>query len=512
MGETLSQVLDIVSLGLSNLKRPEINLPHPANKLMLDRLTSFVAVCNPYLQYVFINRELLKFVGCSRAELVGKPYAEVYNDELFDYAELRNNLLQGEALQISGWHLHRLGRRVYVEETFLPFANPDGTIHAIGVFSRDLTTLKEREEELAGKIQELDRSEALKAAIFDHALVALVSADEQGRVVEFNPAAEVIFVTTRAFALGQPLATILGVPALQGRGLHEMEAGKRHNIQARRSDGDEFPIEMVLWRTSVAQTIYYTVSVADLTERQEAGRQIEYQREALRQGEKLNVMGNLLAGVAHELNNPLAIAMGRASLLEEKCQDPRIQSDARRVREAAERCGRIVRTFLNMARGRPSQRSNVNLNDLVRAAVDMLQYAYRTHNIDLVLQLANQLPAVHADADQLNQVVMNLMVNAQHALSEVEGTRQITLSTGVLGAGGSHVWLRIADTGPGVPQAMHARIFEPFVTTKPEGMGTGLGLSVSRSLAQAHGGDLELEPSHAGATFCLTLPVNEAKQ
>ena len=122
-------------------------------------------------------------------------------------------------------------------------------------------------------------------------------------------------------------------------------------MHALRADASEFPMEMVLWRTDAGGSVFCAASISDLSERFEAAQQIERQREALRQGEKLTAMGSLLAGVAHELINPLAIVMGRASLLEEKCADlPELRGDAQRIREAAERCGRIVQTFLNMAR------------------------------------------------------------------------------------------------------------------------------------------------------------------
>jgi len=263
-----------------------------------------------------------------------------------------------------------------------------------------------------------------------------------------------------------------------------------------------------------------------------AAAQIERQREALRQSEKLGAMGSLLAGVAHELNNPLAIVMGRASLLEEKCAElPDLRADAQRIREAAERCGRIVRTFLNMARSRPSQRGPVALNEMVRAAAEMLQYGYRSHGIELVLSLADGVPAVDADGDQIGQVVMNLLVNAQQALAGIDGLRRVEVQTGVEARRDGptppgpreprepRVWLRVADNGPGVPAAMRGRVFEPFFTTKPEGVGTGLGLAVSRSLALEHGGDLVLEPldpldpldpisAAGGASFRLSLPIH----
>ena len=381
------------------------------------------------------------------------------------------------------------------------------------------------------------RSEAFKSAIVDHALAALVATDAQGLVVEFNPAAEAMFGMLRAQALGQSVATLIIPPRLRAAhtaGMQRMASGgparmlgKRLEMQALRADGSEFPVEMVLWRTEVDGVAHYTASLADLSERHAAALQIERQRDALRQSEKLTAMGSLLAGVAHELNNPLAIVLGRAGLLEEKCADqPALAGDAQRIREAAERCGRIVRTFLNMARSRPSQRSAVDLNGLASAAADMLGYAYRSHGITLQLELAPGLPSVTADSDQIGQLLLNLLVNAQQALAGSSGPRQVLLRSGLETARPgreARVWLRVADSGPGIQPALAERIFEPFFTTKPEGSGTGLGLAVSRGLAREHGGSLVLEPPAAatgalggtagalgGACFRLSLPLNGA--
>jgi CheY-like chemotaxis protein len=190
-----------------------------------------------------------------------------------------------------------------------------------------------------------------------------------------------------------------------------------------------------------------------------------------------------------------------------------IESDARRIREAAERCARIVRTFLNMARAKPGERAAVQLNDLARAAVDILGYNLRSHGITATLALDVQLPTVMADGDQLGQVVLNLLVNAQQALAQVpQARRQIAVSTGVeqrrddAPARELRVWLRVADQGPGVALEHRERLFEPYFTTKADGQGTGLGLAVSRSIARDHGGDLVIESSAQGASFRLSLP------
>ncbi|HZF80248.1 MAG TPA: response regulator, partial [Rubrivivax sp.] len=398
------------------------------------------------------------------------------------------------------------------------------------------------------ELQRRERShEAFKSAMVDHAPTAIVTAGGEGHIVDFNPAAERLFGRSRDSVLGQVMGNVL-LPE-RHREAHRAEMvrlragepvegfGEPFEMKGQRADGSEFPMQMLAFHIQIEGEHFYTAFITDLSARQEAALQIERQRDALRQTEKLSAMGTLLAGVAHELNNPLAIVMGRASLLEEKAAESpqgsvsggQLAADARRIREAAERCGRIVRTFLNMARHKPAERSAVQLNDIARAAADMLGYTLRSHGITIDLQLADTLPEVQADGDQLGQVVLNLIVNAQQALAAVQGPRRISVASGIELArdseGGepsprsegrgvlreTRIWLRVSDTGPGVPRAEADKIFEPFFTTKEAGLGTGLGLSVSRSIVREHGGDLTLEKSGystSGATFRLSLPIS----
>jgi two-component system NtrC family sensor kinase len=372
------------------------------------------------------------------------------------------------------------------------------------------------------------QTEALKAAIIDHAINGIVSTDEDGRIVEFNPAAEAMFGQRRADVLGRPVSELIiaeplraaqeAGPARGGSGGLQRLVGQRVQVPARRADGSEITVEMAMFRTAFDGTVHFTATLSDITRRLEAEQQVERQRDALRQSEKLTAMGSLLAGVAHELNNPLAIVMGRASLLEEKTEGTPLATDALRIREAAERCGRIVRTFLNMARQKPAERAPVQLNDIARAAAEMLGYTLRSHGIELAMDLAEPLPEALADGDQIGQVVLNLIVNAQQSVAQSDAPRRIGLQTGLEGRRDDReprVWLRVTDSGPGVPAGLRERIFEPFFTTKTDGMGTGLGLSVSRAMVREHGGDLVLEEgrpdgSRRGAVFRLSLPVGAA--
>src|SRR5213594_4393447 len=225
----------------------------------------------------------------------------------------------------------------------------------------------------------------------------------------------------------------------------------------------------------------------------------------LLQSEKVATMGSLLAGVAHELNNPLAVLTGHAHLLREGAKDESLAARAEKIRAAADRCARIVRNFLALARQQPPERRDVRLDQVVQEAVELLAYELRTSNVEVVPELAGDLPVVWADAHQLHQVVVNLLANAHQAMRHMDAGRRITIRTRLER---ERLLLEVIDTGPGIPAEIQSRIFEPFFTTKPQGEGTGLGLSLCRRTLEEHGGTItvESEVGH-GATFRLELPV-----
>ena len=238
----------------------------------------------------------------------------------------------------------------------------------------------------------------------------------------------------------------------------------------------------------------------DITERKRA-------TESLRQSEKLAAMGELLAGVAHELNNPLTVVTGRAAILRQKLAGTPLADGVEKLGQAAERCARIVKNFLALARRHPPERAAVALNLIVQEALELLAYPLRVDDVEVSLALASDLPALWADPHQLHQVLVNLITNAHHAMREVSPPRRLSLATR-LDPERSRVSLEVADTGPGIPCHIQSRIFDPFFTTKPLGQGTGLGLSLCKGIVEGHGGTIRVESQpRSGAVFTIELPL-----
>jgi len=241
-----------------------------------------------------------------------------------------------------------------------------------------------------------------------------------------------------------------------------------------------------------------------------AEEELRHQREALYQSEKLATMGTLLASVAHELNNPLSVVRGQANLLRRAAGSGPLAVRAEKIEKAAERCARIVANFLALARQRPPERQQVALREVVEAAVELLAYSLQLDRVETRLELAEDVPCIQADNHQLQQVLINLITNAHHAVRAVDGPRRITVRTR-FDPQRSRVMLGVSDSGPGVPAELRQRIFDPFFTTKPADRGTGLGLSLCQEIVQAHGGTIGVgEEEGGGALFWIELPVGNA--
>jgi two-component system NtrC family sensor kinase len=212
-----------------------------------------------------------------------------------------------------------------------------------------------------------------------------------------------------------------------------------------------------------------------------------------------------VAGVAHELNNPLTSLIGYSELLQSSAVDDKTRSSLKRISNSADRCHKIVQSLLSFARQHPPERKLTNVNGLVDSVVDILIYELRTSNIQIIKELSPHLPRLLVDPHQIQQVFLNIVNNARQAVEAFRTQGSIRISTG---AKGQRVWIRFQDDGPGISEENLAKIFNPFFTTKPVGKGTGLGLSLSYGIIQEHGGSITAESKPGnGTTFIIELPV-----
>jgi signal transduction histidine kinase len=228
--------------------------------------------------------------------------------------------------------------------------------------------------------------------------------------------------------------------------------------------------------------------------------------------EKLAALGLLTAGVSHEILNPLnIILMGLDLMLGDLDIPPEVSDRLRVLKGQADRIDKITKNLIAFARSQPHQFSQIDLNEMLQNTIDLLEQSLQVQNITVELRLAEGLPPVSADKDQLQQVVLNLLTNAQDAMPE--GGR-LFLSTGTVQVGRKRlVEFEVEDTGSGIaPEAIN-KIFDPFFTTKGEGEGTGLGLSICQGIIKAHGGVIwaESEPGQ-GATFIIHLPLEQTEE
>jgi len=375
-------------------------------------------------------------------------------------------------------------------------------------FEREITIIPERGGDALTRA--LAESEERFRRLVHRVGVGVFRASSEGRFVEGNPAlARMLGYAHEAELYDLTIARDVFVDASECDRLRaRLARGPVDRVSTRwkRSDGTCLTVRLSL-RTVVGDNdaLHIDGIVEDLTERL-------HQQEALRRTERMACLGATLAGVAHELNNPLAAILGFAQLLLKKEVDEESRLALETIDHEAARAGRIVRDLLTLAR-KPDveRRGRINLNDVVGYIVGTRRYALETHGIACVSALDPMLPPVAGDRAQLEQVVLNLLNNAEQAIrSSGEHGGRVSIRTRTEGAA---IVLEIEDDGPGIPEETRDRIWEPFWTTKALGAGTGLGLTVVRDIVASHGGEISMTRSgedteRVGARFVVRLPAS----
>ena len=342
-----------------------------------------------------------------------------------------------------------------------------------------------------------------------HPVPVLIAQLEDGQMLYASPGAEALLGLPHSTLTSHQISRFLTKTSERNEILDAMARGQEVNLKEviiTRGDGDTLAAALSARRINYQNQAAMVIGLYDLTERKQAEIQIAKQQEALQQSEKMAALGGLLAGVAHELNNPLSVVVGQSTLLIEGEQDLKVKNRAEKIFKAADRCSRIVKSFLALARRKPPERKALDVNTIIHSSLELLNYQFKNENIELLLDLDPDLPAGKGDQDQLTQVFTNLALNAAQAMHNWQSHRRLIIRT--LQQDDAHLLVTVTDTGPGIPPDLRKRVFEPFFTTKGGQNGTGVGLSLCLNIIEAHGGRLEHEETPGGgATFLVTLPT-----
>jgi signal transduction histidine kinase len=283
-------------------------------------------------------------------------------------------------------------------------------------------------------------------------------------------------------------------------------------MRLRRADGNPVWVELTARADTPGedQTLRVEALIRDVSERKKLDDETRDIYQQLLQAEKMAALGQTVSGVAHELNNPLATILSWAERLSERSLDEPVRRGLETILSEAERAARIVRNLLTFARKRQTTRAMVDVNQVARETLALRAYEQRLTNIEVIDALAAGLPQVFADGHQVQQVLLNLMINAEQAMVSANGRGVLVVRTWH-DPDQEIVILEINDDGPGIADDLQPKIFDPFFTTKEVGKGTGLGLTVAYAIVQEHGGRIRLESRpNAGASFYVEMPVTGA--
>lgn len=477
--------------------RDEVAAANARYRDLVDVATDAIWTLDARGLFTSVNPATLELTQATQSEMLGRSVIPFLDAD--DQARVAHHLqraLNGERQRYECQLVRRDGSRRLISVANSPVVRASAVIGVLGV-ARDVT--EERAQAAA-----LERAEARYTRLVESAEDAIATMDEEGNLTSVNRALERVSGRKRAKLIGAHFVELIA-PA---------ERSVMWRLFAATLGGERQRREMHFTRPDGRGGVA-TVLSAPIVERGRItgvlaiARDVTEERmlvEQVARREKLAALGELVGGVAHEINTPLTGILAFAQiLLARPTGDSEAMQAADSIVQEAKRAARIVTKLLTFARQNPPERLPTDLNQVIEDTLELRRYPLRVQEIELVVDLEQGLPLTWADPFQLQQVFLNLLANAEQAVSGIGGTRRITVRSRKKGAS---LLIEVADSGPGIAPEHLPHIFNPFYTTKPRGIGTGLGLSIADGIVREHHGTIRVQAGPGGgALFEVILPL-----
>ena len=484
------------------------------SRLLAETLDASVAVLDRTGIVTYASSYCEELFGVTPDRYVGAHFASLMSVRARPIAtELLEQMTRGERLPIATWLLRRGdGSQIWVETRVSMIRDADGTVTGYITVTRDMS-----ERRLAQQM--LMRTRANYDALVRRAVYGVYRAVRNVRILDANPALlELLGYDTREELMALDLSVDVYADITNHEWLVRMaqrgELDDLVEVTWRRRDGELIDVRLSLRMVeddADGSPVFEGIA-EEVTERHRGD-------EHLRRSERMASLGHMLAGVAHELNNPLAAISGFSQLLLRGTWPVEDRKALETIGREARRAERVVRDLLTFARqGNVTRSELVDLHGVIRHIVDTQHHALDTRGVRVLMMLAPTPVYVQGDTARLEQVMLNLVANARQALEAVRGERamvqaplELRITTEIDAE--AHVMVRVADNGAGISPSLLGRIWDPFFTTKEEGVGTGLGLSVVHSIVTEHGGVVDVHSEMGrGTEFTVRLPTVDAPE
>jgi len=461
------------------------------------------------------NAGATNILGYQADEMIGQPITRIIPPELHqEEKQILVRLHRGERIQhYETIRLAKDGRRVDISLTVSPLFNQSGKVVGASKVARDITERKLAE-------QALRETTARLRTLTETAVDGVILIDARGVVLMFNPACEKLFGYSADTVIGENVKMLMPQPYR-----HEHDRyitnyrdtrdpkiiGSGREVMGLRKDGSTFPMDLSVGEARQDGESIFVGIIRDLTSRKRTEAELEQARAELVRVARVTTLGELTAAIAHEVNQPLTglVSSGNACLRWLAGDVPNLKAarqSVERMISAGSRAGEVIRRIRALVGKAPPLRDRLNINDAITEVIALIRGEIQRNRISLRTKLSTDVPLVLGDRIQLQQVILNLILNAMEAMSDLSPQpRELSVSSAKDGPNGALVSVR--DSGTGLDGTVLDRLFEAFYTTKAHGM--GIGLAVSRTIIQAHGGRLWAAPNvPQGAIFQFTLPAD----